>query len=281
MCLNCIRRGARTRAHYRRSVLAILAIGLFPHLAFAQGTTNPIAPLPVAITPDDGTSPTASPDASGTASHQNEDDGDRFCQYHWFAIGRCGDRKWAGPELMFGMDLGFSAMTETGPFAFNKGVGGVTGAGPAWGLRAGVELFPWLGLEARYVGMYNSAQSLVSPAGNVGFLTTGAEAVVRITAPTPYVRPYIFGGAAYYDVSLVGSSRAQESSVLHSSSQPGIPLGFGFDLPLTWYLSLDLEATYHFQLGEDYSTDTTTTKGGAGIDGGDLSTFNAVARVRL
>ncbi len=262
-------------------VQVVLAIGLFPHFAFAQGTTNPTAPPPVAIAPDDRTGPTASPEASKTASHPSEDDGDRFCQDHWLASGRCRDRKWARPELMFGTDLGFSAMTETEPFGFNKGVGGVTGAGPAWGLRAGVEFFPWLGLEARYVGMYNSAQRSVSPTGDVGFLTTGAEAVVRVTAPTPYVRPYIFGGVAYYDVSLVGSSRAQESSVLHSSSQPGIALGFGFDVPLTWYLSLDLEATYHFQLGEDYSTDTTTTKGGAGIDGGDLTTFNAVMRVRL
>jgi hypothetical protein len=264
MCSTLTRRDARRRKHGRRWTQGVLAIGLFSHLAFAQGTTNPIAPLPVAI--DDST---------------NLTDGDRFCRDHWLAMGRCRNRKWVGPQLMFGTDLGVSAMTETGPFGFNKGVGGVTGAGPAWGAHAGVDFFPWLGLEARYVGMYNSAQSSVSPAGNVGFLTTGAEAVVRITAPIRYVRPYIFGGVAYYDISLIGSSRAEESSVLHSSSQPGIPLGFGFDFPLTWYLSLGIEATYHFQLGEDFSTDATTTKGGAGIDGGDLSTFNARVNVRL
>jgi hypothetical protein len=181
---------------------------------------------------------------------------------------------------MFGGDLGLSAMTEAGPFGFNKGVGGVTGAGPAWGVRAGVELFSWLGLEARYVGMYNSGQSSVSPTGSVGFLTTGGEAVVRVTAPLPYVHPYIFGGIAYYDVGLIGSSRARAGSVLYSSAQAGIPLGFGFDVPLTWYFSVGLEATYHFQLGENYST-ATTTKGGASIDGGDLTTFNAVVRIRL
>jgi hypothetical protein len=244
---NLIRRGAGTARHGRRWVYVTLAIGLLPRLAFAQGT---------------------------------EADQDRFCQDHWLAMGPCRERKWAGPELMFGGDLGFSAMTETSPFGFNKGVGGVTGAGPAWSVRAGVELFPWLGLEARYVGMYNSAQSSVSPAGSVGFLTTGGEAVVRLTAPLPYVHPYIFGGIAYYDVALIGSSSARAGSVLYSSSQPGVPLGFGFDVPLSWYLSAGLEATYHFQLGENYST-ATTTKGGASIDGGDLSTFNAVVRVRL
>jgi|HubBroStandDraft_1064217.scaffolds.fasta_scaffold02348_3 hypothetical protein len=280
MCSNWSRRGAGTPEHSRRWVHMALAISLFPHFAFAQGTTNPTPTLPVAIAPDAASSPTANPNASNTASHPSEDDQDRFCKDHWLATGACRERKWGGPELMFGGDLGLSTMTETGPFGFNKGVGGVTEAGPAWGVRLGIELFPWLGVEARYVGMYDSAQSSVSPTGSVGFLTTGGEAVVRLTAPTPYVRPYIFGGVAYYDVALIGSSSARAGSALYSSAQAGIPLGFGFDVPLTWYVSVGLEATYHFQLGENYST-ATTTKGGASIDGGDLSTFNAVARVRL
>jgi hypothetical protein len=41
-------------------------------------------------------------------------------------------------------------------------------------------------------------------------------------------------------------------------------------------VSLGAEATYHFQLGESFSSVQTN-----GIDGGDLSTFNLVARVRL
>jgi hypothetical protein len=53
-------------------------------------------------------------------------------------------------------------------------------------------------------------------------------------------------------------------------------MGVGVDVPLTWYLSLDAEATYHFLVGESFSTVTTN-----GIDGGDLTTFNAVLRVRL
>jgi len=201
---------------------------------------------------------------------------DHFCRDHWLATGRCRDRPWAGPVLVLGADLGVSVMNETGPFGLGKGVGAVMDAGPAWGLRAGVDFFSWLGLEARYVGMYNAAQASVSPAGSTGYLTTGGEAVVRFTAPLPFVHPYIFGGVGYYDSALVGSSTAQGGSVLHSSSQPGIPMGFGLDVPLTWYLSLGVEATYHFMLGEDYSSVTTN-----GIDGGDLSTVNAVVRLRL
>jgi hypothetical protein len=277
---NWIRRTA-SREHTRRWLRGIVAMGLVSRVALGDDAAKPPAPGPAAIVTDDRASVTASPDASNIAIRPSEDDGDRFCRDHWMAMGNCRNRRWTRPELLLGGDLGVSAMTETSPFGFNKGVGGVTGAGPAWDVRAGVDFVPWLGLEARYVGMYNAAQRSVSPGGDVGFLTTGIEAVVRFTAPTPYVRPYIFAGIAYYDVSLVGSAQAQEASSLHSSSQPGIPLGFGFDVPLTWYLSVDLEATYHFQLGESFSDDTTTTKGGSGIDGGDLSTFNAGVRVRL
>jgi hypothetical protein len=247
------------------SLLTLLAAGLSAPSASAQGA--PLAPAPAA---------SPSEIAPTTSDQTASQDSDRFCRAHWFAMGRCRDRKWGGPEIMFGADLGFSAMTEAGPFGFNKGVGGATEVGPAWGVRAGVEVFPWLGLEGRYVGMSNSVQASASPAGSVGFLTTGGEAVLRLTAPIPFVHPYAFGGAGYYDVALVGSSGAQAGSVLHSSSEPGAVMGLGLDVPLTWYLSLDAEATYHFLLGESFSAVTTN-----GIDGGDLSTFNAVVRVRL
>jgi hypothetical protein len=250
---------------------SLLAVTLSAGSAYAQSTTSQPPPAPVAVASDVEPSPGNSSDQTATAY-----DGERFCRSHWFAMGHCRDRRWTGPEIMFGADLGFAAMTETGPFGFNKGVGSATEAGPAWGLRAGVEVFPWLGLEARYVGMNNSAQASASPAGSVGFLTTGGEAVVRLTAPIPFVHPYVFGGVGYYDISLVGSSGAQAGSVLHSSSQPGIPMGFGLDVPLTWYLSIDAEATYHFQLGESFSAVTTNDVGG-----GDITTFNAVLRVRL
>jgi hypothetical protein len=197
---------------------------------------------------------------------------ERFCSDHWLAMGRCRERDWTGPEILFGMDLGVSAMNESGPFGFGNGVGAVTNAGPAWGLRAGIELVPWLALEARYVGMYNSAQASVGPAGGVGFLTTGGEAVVRLTAPLPFVHPYVFGGVGYYDNALVGSV----GSELNSSSEAGVPMGFGLEVPLTWHFSLGAEATYHFLLHESFSSVTTN-----GIDGGDLSTFNAVLRLRL
>ena len=165
---------------------------------------------------------------------------------------------------------------RSGPFSFGNGIGSVTEAGPSWGVRAGVELLPWLAFEARYVGAYTGLQSSVSPAGALGFLTTAGEIVARFTAPLPYVHPYVLAGVGYYDVALKGGDAAKAASPLFSSSQVGIPLGVGLDVPLTWHVSLGAEATYHFQLGESFSSVQTN-----GIDGGDVSTFNLVARVRL
>jgi hypothetical protein len=76
-------------------------------------------------------------------------------------------------------------------------------------------------------------------------------------------------------MALVGGSTAQAASVLHSSSQPDIPMGVGVAVPLTWYLSLDVEATYHFQLGESFASVTTN-----GVDGGDITTFEVALRAR-
>jgi hypothetical protein len=143
-------------------------------------------------------------------------------------------------------------------------------------LRAGVELLRWLALEADYVGMYNSTQSSVSPSGAVGYFTSGVDALVRLTAPLPYVHPYLLVGVGYYDHALMGSSTAKAGSVMTSSTQPDIPMGVGIDVPLTWHMSLGAEATYHFAIGESYSAVTANN-----IGGGDVSTFTAVMRFRL
>lgn len=55
----------------------------------------------------------------------------------------------------------------------------MTSAGPAWGLRVGVEVLPWLAFEARYAGMDNSVSSSV---GGGAFLASAATAVVRVEA---------------------------------------------------------------------------------------------------
>jgi opacity protein-like surface antigen len=180
------------------------------------------------------------------------------------------------PRIVVGVDLGVAKMVESGPFGFNNGVGSVTGAGASWGARAGVEFFDWLAVEARYSGSRTSVHASAAPAGSLAFVSTAADLTLRLSAPLPWVHPYIFGGMGYNQVSLAGSTEARAGSPLHSSGQTEIAMGFGVDVPLTWRLSVGFEATYHFQLSEDFSEDMTN-----GIDGGDISTFNALVRARF
>ena len=198
------------------------------------------------------------------------------CQDDWFAVRDCFERPWTGPLLYAAADFGGSGMVESGPFGFRNGLGSVTTFGPSWALRGGIDVLPWLGFEARYVGMYNAVTSSVSPAGSLSYLTTGGEAAIRFILPVPYVRPYVFGGVGIYENSLTGSASARAASAMTSNTAPGIPMGIGVEVPLTWHLSVGAEATYPYLLGESFAT---TTAGG--IDGGDLMSFNAVARIRL
>jgi hypothetical protein len=253
---------------------ALLVVGLCGRSALAQDTpSSPVTPSPPS---NIEAAPTLAAPSPPDRLIKDDQDHDRYCSRNWFAIGSCWNRKWTGPELTFGADLGVSKMNESGPLGFGSGVGGVTDPGPAWGLRIGVDFLSWLGVEGRYVGMSDGGQASVSPAGGVGYITTGAEAVVRLTAPFPFVHPYAFGGVGYYDSTLTGSSGAKTGSPMFSSSEAGFPMGVGIDVPLTWHMSVGAEATYHFLYQEKFSANTTN-----GMDGGDLTTFNAVMRMRL
>ncbi len=203
--------------------------------------------------------------ADETATEHVED-----CRHRWLALGACADWPWDGPQIEFGATLGVSAMNESGPLGFGNGVGAVMHPGPAWGVLIGVEVLPWLAFEGRYLGMYDGSRASVSSSG--GFLASAATASVRLTAPLPYVHPYVFGGVGYYDFDFDGPA----SAALHSSSQAGIPLGVGIDIPLGYHLSVGAEASYNFQLNENYSNVTV-----GGIDGGDVTRFDLVLRARL
>jgi hypothetical protein len=197
------------------------------------------------------------------------------CDERWSATAWC-DRPARGPRIVLGIGLGVAKMVESGPFGFNNGVGSVTDAGPAWVLTGGVEFTRWLAVEARYSASYTAVEASTGPGGSFGFVSNGIAATLRLTAPFPYVRPYIFGGLGYYDIALAGSASARAASPLFSSSQAGIPMGFGIDIPLMWHLSIGAEAAYHFQLGESYSNSMVN-----GIDGGDITTFTGMMRLRL
>lgn len=198
------------------------------------------------------------------------------CHEAWFDVLRCRDAPDTSLRVVLAADLGLAKMTESGPLGFRNGVGSVTDAGPSWGVRAGVEFLPWIAIEVRYAGARMAVQGALSPGGSTAYVLSVGDLTLRLTAPLPWVRPYVFGGVGYADVALSGSQEAKAASSLFSSSQLEIPMGLGVDIPLTWHLSIGAEATYHFQWGESYSNDTNN-----GIDGGDIDTFEFLVRARL
>lgn len=198
-------------------------------------------------------------------------DEEPYCRAHWWGVGRCWHPHHARPTLTFGGELGIAHLEEGGPFGFETSTGRVTDTGPAWGLRVGVDFVSWLGIEAHYIGAYNPGNS---NAPNVGYAMTGGEAVVRLALPTPFIRPYVFGGIGVYDFELVGNSPAGNAMALHSSSQAGVPMGVGLELMLSWHVSVAVEGAYRFQIGESFSNNDA-------VSGADMTTLTGVMRFRL
>jgi hypothetical protein len=177
----------------------------------------------------------------------------------------------AYPHLVFGVDAGVSHFAEGSPFGFGTGTGSATAWGPAWGLRAGVEVSRWFAVDVHYVGTSNHADDSVSTRGSHSLFTNAIAAELRFTAPTPYVQPYLFFGPGYYSTSVSGSSSTTQFA---GSGEFGVPIGVGFQVPFSRGLSLGAEATYHRLFGESFSDNED-------IEGGDPFSINAVLRFRL
>ena len=199
---------------------------------------------------------------------------ERHCREDWFDVAGCHDAPATPFRLFLGVSLGVAKANAGGPFGFNNGIGSVTDAGPSWGLQGGIELLPWLALEARYAGNRLSVTGSASPAGSLAYVSSMGDFTVRLTAPLHWIRPYLFGGIGYASIALSGSQSAKSASPLFSGSQPEIPMGVGVDVPLTWHLSVGAEASYRFQINETFSNDTL-------IDGGDIDSFEILFRARL
>lgn len=178
------------------------------------------------------------------------------------------------PHLALGLDLGGGAFEEGQPFGFGAGTGSGVSPGPAWGIRIGFEFTRWLALDAHYIGSMNLINKQYSPAGPARLVTNGALAELRLTLPISYIQPYLFGGVGYYSTSISGTYEARTGTAFHTSAEPGFPMGVGFGFPITERLSIGAEAAYHLFIGENFSENEA-------IEGGDITSFNAMLRIRL
>lgn len=178
------------------------------------------------------------------------------------------------PHLTLALDGGVGTTNESGPFGFNTGVGTVTNAGPSWGIRAGVDLYKWIAIEAHYIGIDNHGTNDATPNGSVHMLTSAGTGEFRFTIPFKYVQPYAYVGAGVYHTSITGSTTAKNASPLFGSTELGMPLGLGIGVPLTGAITFGGEVTYHRLFGEQFANNDE-------FEGGDFTTFNAVLRARL
>lgn len=185
------------------------------------------------------------------------------------------DRPCGNSHLTFDVEFGGGAFVEGHPFAFGAGTGSGTSPGPSWGVRVGWEFMRWLAVDAHYSAGINLINKPYAPTGPVRLITNAATAELRLTLPTPYVQPYILGGIGMYATSVAGTTyEARKGTAFHASSEPGIPLGIGFGIPIAQHVSVGVEAVHHYFLGESFSADED-------IEGGDLTVFNAVLRLRF
>jgi hypothetical protein len=143
--------------------------------------------------------------------------------------------------------------------------------GGTWGVRVGVDFFDWLGLEARYFGMANA---LYAPAVGAGTaLTNGGSAVLRWTAPIPWVQPYVLTGVGGYHTAVQQSTQST-AGVLRSQSYLVFPIGFGLNVPLGRYVAVGVESDYHVIVNTADETNTSWNQTG-------IWTGSAVVRFRL
>lgn len=167
------------------------------------------------------------------------------------------------PTFRVGLEGGAAAFTED--FDFDKGVGSATHAGPAWGLRGGVDILPWFGVEARYLGFYNEGIGETTVGGKL--LTSAGLATARFIAPIRYAQPYVFTGIGLYSTNVLGSNAERQATNLRSNVSGGIPIGIGVNVPVHQHVSVGLETVYHRLFSESFDKVEA-------ISGGDPVTFN-------
>ncbi len=182
------------------------------------------------------------------------------------------DRPCAFPNLTLSFEAGANAFVDGNPFGFGRGAGAGTSPGPTWGFRVGWEFMKWFAVDAHYIGAINLINRDYAPNGSARLVTNAALAEARFTFPLHYVQPYLFAGVGVYGTSVAGR---RDGTAFHDRADFGLPMGAGAGVPITNHLTIGAEVAHHSFIGSNFSADDVLGSNG------DLTTFNAVLRIRL
>jgi hypothetical protein len=134
----------------------------------------------------------------------------------------------ARPQLAVGADLGFAHYSRI------EGDSDV-GLGPAWQVRAGAQVLPWLSIDGRYMGARHEALgSLVAHAGSIE---------PRFSIPWKRIRPYASIGLGLYSVYAFD---ADGDAIVEPDPALQLPTSLGVEVMLLDRLGVQAEGSYRF-----------------------------------
>lgn len=199
---------------------------------------------------------------------------DPVCRRRNYDLGPCGYPRFVGD-----LEGGFSSFAGGNPLGFQSDFAAHTSFGPSWGARLGIDLIPWVAIEAHYSGMYNAAKPEIAPAGDYGFLTSELTGEVRLTVPSYYIHPYGFIGIGGYATQRSGDQAVLNTpGTVKGTSGAVVPIGVGLGVPVGYGVSAGFEFTYHALLNDNF--DVVQDRNSMAYHAG-IFTGNFVLRARL
>ena len=168
--------------------------------------------------------------------------------------------------LSFGGEVGPAWHTEGGPWGTGKGIGRALSSGVHLGLRASIEVLPWLAFDARGVVTNNEGNDLVNSGS---FLAVGGFGAARLSLPFWRIRPYLLLGYGGYSLNASG-----KSTLLVSSSVSAYQVGAGALIPVSRHVDVGVEYLYTQYNGELLTKDDVA-------GGGDPNALSVFAQYRF
>ncbi|MEJ7735035.1 MAG: hypothetical protein WKG00_38330 [Polyangiaceae bacterium] len=131
-------------------------------------------------------------------------------------------------QLAIGADLGFAHYSR---IQGNSDVG----LGPAWQVRVGAQVRPWLSIDARYMGArHDAVGSLMAHAGSIE---------PRFSIPWKRIRPYASIGLGLYSVYAYD---ADGNAIVEPDPALQMPTSLGVEVMLLDRLGIQAEGSYRF-----------------------------------